>query len=127
MTRVSRIIAALLALVGVLAAAPLSADDGHCARPVVAVTAHAHGPAHVVAAAPANAVSTEHGCPACPARSCGAMHGCSAAPQVSPEVVTVKSTVPAVGRVAQPDAQAVPASVTHSPPTPPPLSVLSLA
>ena len=114
----------------VVAAAPLRADEGHCARPAVAVVApHAHGPAHAGAAfAPARAsVSGDHGCPACPARSCGTMHGCSAAPQVAPEIVIAHPLALPAHRATPFHAETVPVSVTHSPPTPPPLAAPRIA
>jgi hypothetical protein len=123
-----RIAVALLTFVGlVVAAAPLRADEEHCARPVATVVApmHAHGQA---APAPSgDALTTDHGCPDCPASSCGAMHGCSAASQASPEVVATRVGRLPDGRVASSAADVVPASVSHAPPTPPPLVALSPA
>ncbi|HEX5819139.1 MAG TPA: hypothetical protein VFY20_09685 [Gemmatimonadales bacterium] len=128
MTRISRAVVALLTLVGfVVAVAPLQADEGHCAGPAIAVqaTVHAHG--HVALESSADALTTNHGCPACPASSCGAMHGCSATAQVSPEVVVARAARLPDGRVPASATDAVPASITHAPPTPPPLVLLSPA
>jgi len=118
----------LVSLIGLsLAAAPLQADEGHCARPQVAATVHAHAPSHVEASPARNELSTEHGCPACPASSCAAMHGCSSAPQVSADVVVARAMLMPIHRRIVSESEAVPASVSHTPPTPPPLVLLSPA
>jgi hypothetical protein len=128
MLRISRALVALLTFVGlVVAAAPLRADEEHCARPVAAVQARIHAHGQAAPAPSGDALTTDHGCPACPADACGAMHGCSAASQVSPEVVAVRMARLPDGRVALCAADIVPASVSHAPPTPPPLVALSPA
>ena len=128
MTRISRAFVAVLTFVGlVVAAAPLRADEEHCARPATAVQAPVHAHGHAAVTPSGNALSTEHGCPACPANSCGTMHGCSATLQVSPEVMMVRAA-PLPDRDVPPSAtDAILASVSHAPPTPPPLVALSPA
>ena len=125
-----RAVLGLLAYVGlVLAAAPLAADEGHCARPAQAPVAevHAHGAAQPIVASTTDALSTDRDCPECPVRTCGSMHGCSAAHQVASELVTVRPAPMPIARVVPTYLEAAPASVSQAPPTPPPLVVLSPA
>jgi hypothetical protein len=126
--RISRAVVALLTLVGlVVAVAPLEADEGHCAGLAVTAEAPVHAHGHVAHAPSGDALTTDHGCPACPASACGAMHGCSATAQVSPEVVGTRAARLPDGRAPASSIDAVPASISHAPPTPPPLVLLSPA
>jgi hypothetical protein len=127
-TRISRAVVALLTLVGlVVAVAPLQADEGHCAGLAVAAAPAVHAHGHGAVAPSGDALTTNHGCPACPVSSCGAMHGCSATSQVSPEVVVARVALLPDRQVLSSVVDAVPASISHAPPTPPPLAALSPA
>jgi hypothetical protein len=129
MSRIARAVAFTLALMGLAAVvAPLQADEGHCARPVVGVESPpAHPSGHAMLAPSDDSLLPEQGCPSCPAPSCGAMHGCSVTAQASPEFVVARATLLPRYRSSVSATDVVPASVSHAPPTPPPLVVLSPA
>lgn len=128
MSRIAGAVAFSLALMGLVAAvAPLQADEGHCGRIVTSETPRAH--LHVLAmmASSDDSLAPEQGCPSCPASSCGAMHGCSVTLQASPEFAVARALLLPMNRASLSATDVVPASVSHAPPTPPPLVVLSPA
>jgi hypothetical protein len=128
MNRVSRGVVAMLVLIGLAAAvAPLSADEAHCARPTLTMPAQVHQHGVAAVAVTGRTLLPGHGCPACPAKSCGAMHGCPVTPQLSPEFVQLRIALLPDRRTALTDTHVIPASVSHAPPTPPPLVALSPA
>jgi hypothetical protein len=128
MRRRSGAVLAMLVLAGLMATvSPLRADETHCAEPIPTVTEpmHRHGVAPRDEAG--HTVLPGHGCPSCPAKSCRTMQGCSATPQLSPEFVQLRvAPLPACSTVLT-DADVIPTSVIHAPPTPPPLVALSPA
>jgi len=128
MHRITRALVPLLALVSLaVAATPLRADEGHCARATAVASVSVGALGDGVVTPPGSAVSTDHGCPACPATSCSSMHGCSAGPQNSPDVVLAAVLQLSIDGCPLPGTRSVHASVSIAPPTPPPLVALSPA